>query len=495
MSALRAKRVLRWARDCNAGFAVVAPNPSSSFQFSLRPVVALLVLATVGCWQPRSLAQPVMHTLLTNGPVSNRLNVVILSEGYTTNQLPQFLVDATNALNALLSHPPYLEYRSYFNAFAISVASNQSGSDHPSYPLYHDTYFNSSYDPISDRLITIPPNSQDTNYSHGQGKVDALLQTFMPRCHLPVLLVNDIVYGGSDGFYKTAIAAVAAGSSDILTHETGHVLANLGDEYATPYPGFPDTEEPNTTRETRPDFIKWKAWIATNTPIPTPETDPYSSVIGLFEGAHYHPTNWYRPKLDCAMRSFGLPFCQVCAETLVLAFYQRIRPTDAFTPANTNLSVSSPQPMAFSVAVLQPATHTLSIQWSANGTALAGETNLTFTLLPQSLGNGSNRVSVTVKDNTLLVRNDPTNLLSQTLSWTLDINLPQLRLDSAAWAAGGQFSFRVSGSAPQGFVIQGSTNLSLWAPLATNSLVAGQFWYTNNGAAGFPAKFFRAITQ
>src|SRR5947199_6179502 len=101
MSALRAKRVLGWERDCNAGYAAVAPNPSSNFQFSLRPVVALLVLATVACWQPRSLAQPAMQTLLTNGPVSNRLNIVFLSEGYTTNQLPQFLVHATNALNAL----------------------------------------------------------------------------------------------------------------------------------------------------------------------------------------------------------------------------------------------------------------------------------------------------------------------------------------------------------------------------------------------------------
>ncbi len=45
--------------------------------------------------------------------------------------------------------------------------------------------------PVADYLITIPPNWADTNYSHGQGKVDALLQTFMPNCQLPVLLVND----------------------------------------------------------------------------------------------------------------------------------------------------------------------------------------------------------------------------------------------------------------------------------------------------------------
>src|SRR6266480_6573104 len=174
-------------------------------------------------------AQPVRQTILTNGPVSNRLNIVLLSEGYTTNQLPQFLVDATNAVNILLSHSPYDEYRSYCNAFAIKVASNQTGSDHPSYPQLRDTYFNSTYDSI-DKLITIPTNSI------GQGKVDTLIQSNMPKCSLAILLVNDPVSGGSDGFDKTAIASIGAVSQEILlqqpyilTHETGHVLANLGD--------------------------------------------------------------------------------------------------------------------------------------------------------------------------------------------------------------------------------------------------------------------------
>src|SRR5689334_10254459 len=180
-------------------------------------------------------AQPFMQTTLRNGAVSNRLNIVLLSEGYTTNQLPQFLMDATNAVNTLLSHPPYQEYASYCNAFAIGVASKQPGSDHPSYPQYRDTYFNSTFD-AADRLITIPTNST------GQGRVDALLASFMPRCHLAILMVNDPATGGSDGFSKTAIVSTRAmqveaslGQPYILTHETGHVLANLGDEYTNAY--------------------------------------------------------------------------------------------------------------------------------------------------------------------------------------------------------------------------------------------------------------------
>ena len=239
-----------------------------------------------------------MQTILTNGPSSNRLNIVFLSEGYTSAQLGQFAIDATNALNTLLSYQPYQEYRNFINAYAISAASIQSGSDHPPNSSAN-TYFNSTYDANS--FITIPPDLT------GQGKIDALLQTFVPRCQLPVLLVNDPYPGGSDGFDKTAICSVNS-LSTYLTHETGHVLANLGDEYEGSYPGFPDTEEPNTTRSTNYSAIKWKAWISTEyTTTQLPQPLPMQTRSGLFTGAHYHGTGWYRPKLNCLMRNLGSP--------------------------------------------------------------------------------------------------------------------------------------------------------------------------------------------
>ncbi len=211
---------------------------TQSHRLSSLALLWLAVLAFDVGILPKAAGQASMQTILTNGPVSNRLNIVILSEGYTSAQLPQFPADATNAVSALLAHQPYQEYSNYFNVFAIPVASPQSGSDHPAYGSYVNTYFNSTYDLASDRLITIPPNFADANYSHGQGKVDALLQTNMPDCHLPILLVNDFTDGGSDGFNKTAIASIGYESPEILTHETGHVLANLGDEYTRRQPGI-----------------------------------------------------------------------------------------------------------------------------------------------------------------------------------------------------------------------------------------------------------------
>jgi hypothetical protein len=451
-----------------------------------QAVVVCAVLISAGA-SSSALGQVSFHTVLTNGPVSNRFNIVFLSEGYTNNELPRFLVDATNALNGLFSHQPYQEYRSYFNAFAISVPSNQSGSDHPVSNLYRDTYFNSSYDPISDYLVTIPTNST------GQGKVDALIQSNMPNTHLAVLLVNDVVPGGSDGFDKTAISSTGASYAEILTHESGHVVANLGDEYTNANPGFPDTEEPNTTRQTNRALIKWQAWISTNTPVPTPPVDAYSSSVGLFEGAHYHPTNWYRPQLNCLMRSLYSPFCAVCSESMVLSFYRRLKPIDSFTPASTNLSISTTQSLSFNLVLLQPSTHSLNIQWFMNGNPIAQATNSSLTLPSVSLQAGSNWINAVVKDQTTLVRSDPTGLLMQSQGWSVINNMTSLHLDSAAVLAGGQFVLRVTGNAPGGFSLQTSTNLLNWKPVLTNSLSGGQFWFTNNGA-GAGRSFYRALT-
>jgi len=342
-------------------------------------------------------------------------------------------------------------------------------------------------------VITIPPNFADTNYSHGQGKVDALVTNLVPKAHLVSLLVNDVVPGGSDGFDKIAISFNGFGFGDILTHETGHVLANLGDEYDYTNLFVASTnEEPNTTRQTNSALIKWRAWIPTNTPIPTPATSPYNNTVGLFRGAHYDPTNWYRPKLDCGMRDRGVAFCEVCSEALVLAIYQRVRPIDAYLPASSSLSISNAQPINFTVSLLQPATHNLTVQWQTNGVTVSGATNASLSLDSETFANGTNLVTALVRDQTSLVRNDPSNLLSQNLTWTVNVSAPQLRLDSPQTVSGGKFAFQISGNAPLGFSIQSSTNLVNWTPVVTNSLLMGYFWYTNQSSVA--RQFFRART-
>jgi hypothetical protein len=220
-----------------------------------------------------------------------------------------------------------------------------------------------------------------------------------------------------------------ASAAEIAIHEMGHSFAGLGDEYTSAFPGYPDTEEPNTTRETNRAQIKWNTWILPATPVPTPATSAYSSAVGLFEGAHYHTTNWYRPRLDCKMRTLGVAFCEVCAETLVRSVYDRLDPIDTATPpTNTLVALTNAQPVTLSVARLQPSTHPLAVQWNINNTPRAGATNATLTLAAWDMAPGTNIVRADVSDKTTLVRTDPQQKLRDSRSWLVVTTLVAPRL-------------------------------------------------------------------
>lgn len=452
-----------------------------------------------------TLAQGTLTPLLTSGPASNRVNLVLLSEGYTSNQLSQFLGDATNLVSNFLGTMPWQEYRGYVNAYAISVASAQAGSDHPTYPSWVNTYFNSVYE-YYNYIITIPPNGYDPNYANGQGKVDALISSLMPQANIVMLLVNDPTPGGSSGIGGTngtsnrrpIITALNPylPYSEIPVHEAGHFFAGLVDEYTSPYPGYVAAEAPNSTRETNRAAVKWRAWIDPSTPVPTPNSYEYEGLVGLFEGAQYQTAGWYRPKFDCKMRTLSVmpvDFCEVCTEQIVKSIYQVVRPIDTVNPAGSNVTIYSAQPVAFSVTTPQPLTHDLSVQWYTNGVAVTGATNRSFQFDPRQLGNGSHALRVIVADATGLVRNDPARLLSGTNAWLVSISLNELRLAAPLYLSDGRFRLTITGTAPQGFVIQGSTNLTHWVRLVTNSLAGGKFDYTN-GPGGLPFRYYRTVS-
>jgi len=462
-------------------------------RFRWRPGILLALALALSGSHAQLFAQGTLSTILTNGPTTNRVNIVILSEGYTSAQLGQFLVDAASQMNTFFSWMPYQEYRSYFNVFAISVASTNSGSSHPLTGDIRNTYFSSAYDTNTEEVITIPPNYRNTNYSHGQGKVDALLQALLPECDLPILLVNSPQHGGSGATNLTITALNFPPYSDIVVHETGHTFADLADEYdyVTLF-NLPKAEKPNSTAQTNRATIKWNSWILPDTLVPTPPDPTNALVVGLFQGAQYQSTGWYRPKLDCKMRTLGVDFCEVCSEALVKSIYQRLRLIDSFLPSTTSFSVVSTQSVAFSVTPLQPMNHSLIVQWHTNGVAVSDATNTLFPFFPNSAGDGTHLVHAVVSDPTTLVRNDPAKLLHATNTWSVNVSINQLSLNDAMLLPDGRFRLTVVGVAPQGFVIQASTNLTTWVSLATNNLSAGRFDHTNASLTNISHRFYRA---
>ncbi len=439
-------------------------------------------------WFPaRGFSQATITQILSNGPPAHCINIVFLSEGYTAAQLGQFTNDAKAFLDYLQSGPPFDAYRNYFNGYAISVASAESGADHPLSGIYRNTYFNSSFYSYGiERLLTIPPNNLDGTYADGAGKVYALLQTLMPEYDLVAVVVNDPEYGGSGG--GILITSMNSDSAEIAAHELGHTFAALGDEYSDAYPGWVPYEMPNVTQQTNRTLIKWASWILDSTPIPTPDTYPFASVVGLFEGAEYQTNGWYRPQHICEMRALGYPYCKVCAETLVKAIYTRIRPIESNAPAtNTPTALANSQSVTFSVATLQPTTFNLNVQWFTNNAACRGATNSSFTVYTTTLPFGSNQVRVEVTDTNPVVRTDPGQLLKDSRSWQVQILSPRLeyqRLPDVivlSWTTNAQ-----------GFALEYKTNLNpliSWQPAGTPAVVSNRYTFTDS--IGQNSKYYR----
>jgi hypothetical protein len=454
----------------------------------------LVLLAALLGWPIAGRAQGRVHVLWTNGPAASRLNLVVLSEGYTASEETQFVQNATTFLESFFVVEPFAEYRQYFNAQAIFVASSQQGSDHPLSGVWRNTYFNSSYDSYgAAQIVTIPPNDRDPVYGHGRGRVDALLATVAPQCDLPVLLVNDHEYGGSGG--PVLIGSVHSAAVELLLHESGHTLGNLADEYQDPYPGFVPQEAPNSTAHSIRSSIPWAAWIAPETPVPTPPTAEFADALGLFEGAQYQATGWYRPKLNCRMRALGVPFCEVCREQLVKRVYAFSPPAESPTPLATNLVVSDNSPLPFQVTLAQPRTHTLQCQWYLDDVLQSQGSTAQFLLETKSLTNGPHRLAATVRDGTDWVRNDPEARLTMTFGWSLQVARPILRLDTAQMASNNRMQFIVTGEAPRGFVLEWSASLVAWTVLSTNTLAGGQLAFDLPVPPGSTAGFYRAAAR
>jgi hypothetical protein len=334
------------------------------------------------------------------GPRDKRVNMVITGDGYTAADKEKFKTHLQTVVDAILKDAPLWDYADYFNVYAIFVASNQTGADNPSTGTVRDTYFGANYVNGS-RLLVIDDR-----------KAMPVFNKYLPEADMRFIIVNSEMYGGSGG--QVAVANYT--SPEIIAHEAQHSFSGLGDEYD--YAGVSPWEAPNTTQKTSRNEIRWNHWISAATPVPTPETPAYDKVPGLFEGAAYNATGWYRPKQNCRMRENGAPFCEVCTETVLLSMYDKVSPLDSALPATRLVSVQLDQTPPLRIRIKKPLFHDLAVTWSVDGTV---QTDLNGTAFTKTLAAGLHKVAAVVKDTSRLVRKDPGNLLSDTASWQVSV--------------------------------------------------------------------------
>ena len=257
-----------------------------------------------------------------SGSTEDCIDVAILAEGYTAEEMDLFYKDAQATCEALFDHEPFKKLKHKFNIVAVASSSEDSGVSIPRKDEWKSTAVSSHFDTFySDRYLTTSRVKSIHNWLAG-----------IPYEHI-IILANTDTYGGG-GIYNSYTLTTAHHPSfkPVVVHEFGHSFGGLADEYFysdAPSPQYPYTIEPwEQNISTLVDFeSKWKDMVPAGTPVPTPKktsADEIFTAVGVYEGAGYSSKGIYRPVTECRMKINEAPaFCPVCQRALerLILFY------------------------------------------------------------------------------------------------------------------------------------------------------------------------------
>ncbi len=298
-----------------------------------------------------------VDVIMENGPALQKVDLVILGDGYSKSEMEKFRNDAKRLTGALFSAEPFKSRKTDFNVRAVETPAEVSGVCKP----HHNVYKRS---PLSVHYSSFDSERYALTYDNRKVRdvASAAPYDFM------IILINEKTYGGG-GIYNlyTTVSADNKYAGYIMTHELGHHMAALADEYYTSSVAYetPDIKlepwETNITAMFDKNKLKWKDLVDTGTPLPTPwnkeafdkfgyeiqktrdsiraaqlpenvmedlfarqmagedayfAKETYKDKVGAFEGAGYAAKGLYRSQLDCIMYTRHMSYCKVCRQSI-----------------------------------------------------------------------------------------------------------------------------------------------------------------------------------
>ena len=295
-------------------------------------------------------------SLIDNGPPSEKVDLLVIAEGYTEAQLPKFHKDVERLVGKLFATEPFKSRKKDFNVRALDLVEAVGGVHRPRTHDDRRTLTGVQYNIFDSERYVLTLDDERMRDIAASAPYDFL-----------EILVNEKTYGGGGIFNDQATSCVDSGFAEyIFVHEVGHHFAALADEYYTSPVSYettggsehPEPWEPNVTANGA--HPKWA--IDKDVPLPTPwdkeafeahskeyqaerrklraanvpesqmdelfrreqvwETkflgsQKYAGKVGAFEGAGYLAKGLYRPQADCIMFTRDeVGFCRVCRRAI-----------------------------------------------------------------------------------------------------------------------------------------------------------------------------------
>ena len=156
-----------------------------------------------------------------SGNPNKKLDIVIIAEGYTEEEMDKFQLDCERFKGYILEASPYKENKDKINIWAVHSVSQESGTDLPGEDIWKNTVVGTNFYTFgSERYLTTEDMKSVRNVA-ANAPYDQIY-----------ILVNHEKYGGGGiyNYYSLGTSDNPAGDF-LFQHEFGHAFAGLADEY------------------------------------------------------------------------------------------------------------------------------------------------------------------------------------------------------------------------------------------------------------------------
>ncbi|MFD9503390.1 M64 family metallopeptidase [Streptomyces sp. NPDC060035] len=358
--------------------------------------------------------------LSVTGSSANRLDVVIVGDGYTADQQDAFHTAAATKWADITGIEPYSSYQGLMNVWTVDAVSAESGiTGDPTADVTKDTALGSYFWCADTERLVCADIDKVASYA-----------AKAPEADLVIVVSNSTKYGGAgysgleaEGYPFDGVSTLSsdnAQSSLIAAHEIAHSVGLLADEYTYDSYGTWSEGEPAdinsstfTTEQMAANRTKWFRWLG--------ETDPTGGTVGTFEGSSYYPYGIYRPTSNSLMRALNISdFNLPGREAMIAGFYREANAlsskvsTDSQVLRTSRIKVSQAELTGLAAPELR---------WYVDGVQIERAQGLT-TVIPAALGipadGRTHTVTVKSGDRTKSIR-DPKVLAEATesLTWTV----------------------------------------------------------------------------
>ncbi|ORY37069.1 hypothetical protein BCR33DRAFT_769980 [Rhizoclosmatium globosum] len=191
-----------------------SPASVTTLTTTLCPAGATPLQHTTVAYPP-----PTVKQLISSGPSSNRIDVVLMGDGYTRAQESLFFDDMQRLTDEMWDAGAFEEVLPFFNVWAVFVESRESGIGVGG--VAKDTVFGLYRD--GTELRGVYPSKPEV--------ARAVCKATGPNaCDFPSLIANDPFYGGLGGEFTIGTSSHTTGTL-VLRHEFGHTMIQVGEEY------------------------------------------------------------------------------------------------------------------------------------------------------------------------------------------------------------------------------------------------------------------------